>query len=138
MGDLRCQLMNSAETALILSGGGAYGAFGIGVMKVLYAGASSATNYQPLDAGIFSGTSVGAFNATVMVDQPQESGLNRVRSLERIWVDLVADYPGRCGNGIYRLRGNPADYLTASCWTRPATVASRFASDGRVIGGYLL
>jgi predicted acylesterase/phospholipase RssA len=130
--------MNAAKTALILSGGGAYGAFGIGVMKVLYAGASPATNYQPLDAGIFSGTSVGAFNAAIMVDQSHDSGLNRVLTLERVWLELVADHPGKCGNGIYRLRGNPADYLTASCLSRPDVAASRFASDALAIGGYLL
>jgi len=55
------------KSALVLSGGGAYGAFAVGIMKVLFAGRSPATEYQPLDANIFAGTSVGAFNAAVMV-----------------------------------------------------------------------
>jgi len=36
------------QTALVLSGGGAYGAFSVGVMKVLFAGRSPANSYQPL------------------------------------------------------------------------------------------
>ncbi len=71
--------MNPVETALVLSGGGAYGAFAIGIMKALYAGASPATNYQPLKADIFTGTSVGAFNAAVMVGQ-KERRRSRSRS----------------------------------------------------------
>src|SRR6266513_2628255 len=107
MGHFGSGIMNRQpnETALVLSGGGAYGAFAIGVMKVLYAGASPATGYQPFNASIFSGTSVGAFNAVVMVDQPHEGGLNLVLGLERVWLDLVAARPGKCGNGIFRLRG---------------------------------
>jgi predicted acylesterase/phospholipase RssA len=130
--------VNPANTALVLSGGGAYGAFGIGVMKVLYAGASPATNYEPFAAGIFSGTSIGAFNAAAMVDQPHEDGLDRVYGLERVWLELIAERPGKCGNGIFRLRGNPVDYLDMNCLSQPATVASRLVSDGLRIGGYLL
>jgi NTE family protein len=130
--------MNGTKSALVMSGGGAYGAFDIGVMKVLYAGASPATGYSPLHADIFTGTSVGAFNATVMADQPDETGLNRVLSLERIWLNMLADRPGKCGNGIFRLRGNPADYVNPACFTQPAVAASRLTSDSLSIGSYLL
>ncbi len=130
--------MNPVETALVLSGGGAYGAFAIGIMKALYAGASPATNYQPLKADIFTGTSVGAFNAAVMVDQKDEGGLDRVHSLEKVWLDLVAARPGKCGNGIFRVRCSPENYLNPSCLSQPAVTASRLASDGLALGTYLL
>lgn len=130
--------MNGTKSALVLSGGGAYGAFGIGAMKVLYAGASPATGYNPLHADIFTGTSVGAFNAAMMVDQPDETGLDRVLSLERVWLNLLADRPGKCGNGIFRLRGNPGDYVNPACFNQPAAAASRLAGDGLAIGSYLL
>jgi NTE family protein len=52
---------DAGETALVLSGGGAYGAFSVGVIKALFAGRSPSTGYQPLQPGIFTGTSVGAF-----------------------------------------------------------------------------
>src|SRR5258708_21527972 len=99
--------MNPVETALVLSGGGAYGAFAIGIMKALYAGASPATNYQPLKADIFTGTSVGAFNAAVMGHQKDESGLARVPSLEKGLLDLVAARPRKCENRIFRVRCRP-------------------------------
>jgi len=130
--------MNPDGTALVLSGGGAYGAFGVGVMKVLYAGASPATNYRALNANVFTGTSVGGFNAAVMVDQPQESGLDRVKALEKVWVELVAARPGKCGNGIFRVRGDPAQYVNASCLSQGAAVISRFASDTLAVSGYVV
>lgn len=130
--------MNGTRSALVLSGGGAYGAFGIGVMKVLCAGASPATGYNPLHADIFTGTSVGAFNAAVMVDQPDEAGLDRVLNLERVWLNRMADRPEKCGNGIFRLRGNPGDYVNPACLSQPALVTSRLADDSLAIGSYLL
>jgi predicted acylesterase/phospholipase RssA len=81
---------------------------------------------------------VGGFNAVVMVDQSRDTGLNRVRNLERVWLDLVADGPGKCGNGIFRLRGNPAQYFKANCLRQPVAVANWFLSDSLTITGYVL
>src|SRR5262249_25102831 len=55
---LRTERMSvpASKTAVVLSGGGAYGAFAVGVMKVLFAGRSPATRYQVCDADIFTGT----------------------------------------------------------------------------------
>jgi predicted acylesterase/phospholipase RssA len=125
------------QTAIVLSGGGAYGAFAIGVLKVLFAGRSPATGYEPLSADIYTGTSVGAFNAAVMVEQGAQPSLESVLRLENIWLELVADRPGRCGNGIFRIRGNPADLVDAGCLSEPVTMATRFASDSVAIGNYL-
>jgi predicted acylesterase/phospholipase RssA len=128
----------AAETAIVLSGGGAYGAFAVGVMKTLFAGRSPATNYEPLAPNIYTGTSVGAFNAAVMANQGAEDPLQAALRLESIWLEQVAERPGRCGNGIFRLRGNPADFIDAGCLRDPATLATRFANDGLAIGSYLL
>jgi predicted acylesterase/phospholipase RssA len=127
----------AAETAIVLSGGGAYGAFAVGVMKVLFAGRSPATNYDPLAPNIYTGTSVGAFNAAAMATQGAEDPLQAALRLESIWLEQVAERPGRCGNGIFRLRGNPADLIDAGCLRDPTTLATRFANDGLAIGGYL-
>src|SRR5262245_15892110 len=126
------------ETAIVLSGGGAYGAFAVGVMKTLFAGRSPATNYEPLAPNIYTGTSVGAFNAAVMATQGAEDPLQAALRLESIWLEQVADRPGRCGNGIFRLRGNPADLVDANCLRDPASLAGRLANDGMTLGGYLL
>lgn len=128
----------TAETAIVLSGGGAYGAFAVGVMKTLFAGRSPSTGYEPLVPEIYTGTSVGAFNGAVMVSQGAEDPLQASLRLESMWLEQVADRPGRCGNGIFRLRGNPADLLDANCLREPATLSSRFANDGLALGGYLL
>ena len=58
---------NGEKHAIVLSGGGAYGAFEIGVMKVLFSGRSPSTRYTPVQADILTGTSVGAFNAAMIV-----------------------------------------------------------------------
>lgn len=118
-----------ANTALVLSGGGAYGAFAVGIMKVLCAGQSPATNYQPLNPEIFSGTSVGAFNAAVMVSLPVKSSLEAALRLKDIWFDHIAEKPGQCGNGVFRLRADPAEYINPSCLRLPARLAMNFASD---------
>lgn len=128
----------AAEPALVLSGGGAYGAFGVGIMKTLFAGRSPATNYEPLAPNIYTGTSVGAFNAAVMATLGAEDPLQAALRLESIWLEQVAERPGRCGNGIFRLRGNPADLIDTGCLRAPTTLANRLANDGLAIGGYLL
>lgn len=128
----------ASETAVVLSGGGAYGAFAVGVMKTLFAGRSPATAYKPLAADIFTGTSVGSFNAAMMVAQGSEDPLRAAMDLENVWLEAVADRPGRCGNGIFRVRGNPADFTDTSCLRDPVTMAARLAGDSLVIGRYIL
>jgi predicted acylesterase/phospholipase RssA len=107
-------------------------------MKVLFAGRSPATEYQPLQADIFSGTSVGAVNAALMLCNPNESSLESALRLERVWLERVAQRPGTCGNGVFRLRGNPFPYLDASCLRQPALLASYFASDTLAVSGYAI
>ena len=126
------------ETALVLSGGGAYGAFSVGVMKVLFAGRSPATGYQPLEAGIFTGTSVGAFNASVMAEYPNESCLETAFRLEKLWLDQMTLNADGCGNGIFRIRNNPLEYADPACLRNPSQLAGRFAEDMLVAGGYLV
>lgn len=131
-------MSSPSETALVLSGGGAAGAFAIGVMKVLFAGRSPGTSYQPLTANVFSGTSVGSFNAAIMASYPEESSLATVLRLERLWLDRIAQQTGECENGVFRIRGNPLEYLDASCLNNPSKVFSRIATDSAFLSGYLL
>lgn len=128
----------SGEAAMVLSGGGAYGAFAVGVMKVLFAGRSPSTHYQPLNPAIFSGTSVGSFNAAAMAGSPNESNLDSALRLENIWLQQIAERPGRCGNGVFRLRGDPAELLNSSCLRSPDRIAAQLAGDSVVYGSYFL
>lgn len=140
MGSLRGRLMNhpSGQAAMVLSGGGAYGAFAVGVMKVLFAGRSPSTHYHALNPAIFSGTSVGSFNAAVMAGSPDESSLNGALRLEDIWLNQVAEKPGHCGNGIFRLRGDPEEYVDPECLRLPVMTAARLAEDSLCVSSYLL
>jgi len=111
--------MNSGDAgkqAVVLSGGGSYGAYEVGVMKALFTGASPGTNFKPLQADLFVGTSVGAFNAAVMVAHARAGTVAAVEYLEHLWVNVVAEQPGRCGNGVYRVRA-PFEFLDLNCIT---------------------
>src|ERR1043165_6067671 len=94
------------RTALVLSGGGAFGAFAVGVMKVLFAGKSPATNYQPLEAGILTGTSVGAFNAALLASTSQPNTLDATLQLEDIWLNRIADDGNDRNNAVFRVVGD--------------------------------
>jgi predicted acylesterase/phospholipase RssA len=126
------------ETALVLSGGGAYGAFSVGVMKVLFAGRSPATGYKPLEAGIFTGTSVGAFNASVMAGHPNESCLETAFRLEKLWLDQMSGSSGEYGNSVFRLRDNPLDYLGPDGLRNPAQLGGQFIDDLLATSVYLV
>jgi len=117
--------------AVILSGGGANGAFEVGVMKALFNGRCPATSGQPLDAHIFTGTSVGAFNASVMASHPDKTSAESVGSLEDIWLDQVADGPGQGGNGVFRFRGGVSHFLDLGSLLRsPLAPVATLAQDG--------
>lgn len=112
------------RTAFVLSGGGAKGAYGIGVMRAIMTGASPSTQHRAVDPSIFTGSSVGAFNATILASQPGVSCEVALDRLERIWRRRVADRPRTCGNGVFRLRGLPAQDLEPDCFVpTPARVA---------------
>jgi predicted acylesterase/phospholipase RssA len=101
---------------MIEAGGGAGAAYGVGVAKALIYGESPATNYVPIDPEIYTGTSGGAFNAAFMASQPSKPARETIRDLERAWVDGISDNPQRCGNGVYRVRGNILAYFNLRCY----------------------
>jgi NTE family protein len=104
--------------ALVLSGGGANGAYEVGVVRALAEGASPATGFAPLSAHIYCGTSVGAFNATFLA-QDWSSGRQAAGALDEVWRRQVADSLGSCGNGVYRLRGDLLRWVDPACAVHP-------------------
>src|SRR5262245_2245654 len=98
------------RTALVVSVGGADGAYGVVIMKALFEGDSPATGYTQLDPSIFTGTSAGAYNAAFMVSQGDTDNRAVVAVLARIWIDQISGGGRACGNGVYRIRGNPFCY----------------------------
>jgi NTE family protein len=124
MSDPRDQKM-----AVVLSGGGAYGAYEVGVLKALLGGEMKGTGYQPLDPQVFTGTSVGSFNAAVMVSQAGVTGPVAAGCLEQFWLNDVAEGVGGCGNGVFRIRANAFRYLDPKCVSNPFEPAIEFGGD---------
>jgi predicted acylesterase/phospholipase RssA len=106
------------KQAVVLSGGGANGAYEIGVMKALFAGnVPTITGNEPLNPGIFAGTSVGSYNAAFLVSHWDVYGTAAIGGLEQTWLDMVCSSTTKPQNGIFRIRdsprefGNPYSYL---------------------------
>jgi NTE family protein len=128
-------MLNSAgnKSAVVLSGGGAYGAYEIGVIKALFAGKSPSTSGEALDPDVFVGTSVGGFNAAILAmckDGPAAS----IEHLESIWKDQVSDKGDGHGNGVYRIRGNPAAYFDPRLPGSPLEPLQRLIADTTSVG----
>ncbi len=85
-----------AKTALVLPGGGARGAFQVGVLKAL---AELLPKGTPNPFGIISGTSAGAVNSVVLASKARRFK-TAVAELERVWAGF------RCHH-VYR-----TDHLT--------------------------
>jgi predicted acylesterase/phospholipase RssA len=131
--------MNHADhTAIVLSGGGAYGAFAVGALKVLFAGRSPATDFKPVEADILTGTSVGAFNAAMVAGAPEPDCLDAILRLESIWIDRIADRPGGNNNGVFRVVGDPADYIDPNALRSPVVTAMNLVNDSLVLGRYFI
>jgi NTE family protein len=129
-------VLSSATTvatkhAVILSGGGAKGAFEIGILKALLHGrAGMATGGEPIEPVVYTGTSVGAFNAAYLGSQPGQSAARTLEALEAIWRDTIASMGAR-ENGVLRFRGNPLDFLNPSRFLDdPLHPVKRLMEDG--------
>ena len=116
--------------AVILSGGGAYGAYEVGVLKALFTGESPSTNHDYLNPGIFVGTSVGAFAASFLVSRDVEDICASINLLESVWLEQVAENSRSCGNGVYRIRADPSGYFDIDCLAaNPLTPFDYIAQD---------
>ena len=124
--------------AVILSGGGAYAAYEVGVLKALLTGECPSTGYESLNPGVMTGTSAGAINAAILASYPEVDICALARFLEEVWVEGVGEDPERCGGGAFRFRGDPLRYLDLRCLARdPAGSAADLADDGAFFAQYL-
>jgi predicted acylesterase/phospholipase RssA len=89
----------------VLSGGGGFGAFEVGVLKALVSGRSPATLGVAFQPEIFTGTSVGAYNAAVLAFRPDLNIEAAVTHLEDLWLHRIAG--DLADNGVLHIRGNP-------------------------------
>jgi predicted acylesterase/phospholipase RssA len=127
--------MNGAlpATAMVLSGGGAHGAYEVGVMLALFQGDSPATEKRPLEVNQFAGTSIGSYNAAAMVAGADRGFAASAQRLRDIWLDEIARPQGGCENGIFRVRGG--DIANIECLFRPATITNAIRDSGFFLRG---
>ncbi|HXA85849.1 MAG TPA: patatin-like phospholipase family protein [Candidatus Dormibacteraeota bacterium] len=125
---------SSGKSAIILSGGGAYGAYEIGVMRSLFNGMSPATNYQPFDPDIFTGTSAGAFNAGLVLSAGSPDLRIAVEYAADVYLSDIGSSNQTCGNGVLRLRGFPLSFIEEGCYrNNPLRPFAEFAEDMAVL-----
>jgi predicted acylesterase/phospholipase RssA len=123
--------------AVILSGGGGYGAYEVGIMKALLGGEMVGAGYRRIEPGVFTGTSVGSFNAAIMVSQPGVPSGQTAEELERIWLSEVAGTELRCGNGVFRFRGNVLRLLDPACYLNALGPFEQLGNDASFVAGSL-
>ncbi len=125
--------------AITLSGGGAYGAFEVGVLKALMGGHARVTKGEPFDPKIYTGTSAGAFIAAILLSSEAQDPKGRFEHLERIWFEQVCDSPERDGNGVYHIRGDVRRYLEPAWLARnPAGPFQQAVKDARFFASDML
>jgi NTE family protein len=128
--------MGGTSHAVVLSGGGSRGAYEVGVVRALMEGKASSTGGRPLRPGVFTGTSVGAYNATLLAQEADAPGTGAVDRLEEIWRRRIASGGERCGNGVYRLRADPFRVLAPGCARSPFQLLGDLVEDARFFGDY--
>lgn len=111
--------------AVVLSGGGATGAYEIGVLEGLF-------ESDGFDPGIYTGTSVGSFNAAFMASpKAGEAGAATLARLRKVWRDKIAGKSELGRNGVFRIRGDVLPFLRPSVLAGdPAKPVTELAEDG--------
>jgi NTE family protein len=123
-------------SGVVLSGGGANGAYEVGVLQALLHGASPATGFVAIDPAIYTGTSVGAYNAAVMCSRPGVAAAAVADELKSIWLERIADNLGHCGNGVFRVRGAPFQFLDPGCLARPLRSLAEAGRDAAELAAF--
>jgi predicted acylesterase/phospholipase RssA len=122
--------------AVILSGGGANGAYEVGVLKGLFAGNSPATDFQPLLPEVLAGTSIGAYNAALLVGELASRGSAAIDHLEHIWLDVMPQDDDTGHNFVARYRGDLFEYLDPNfVFRRPIEDSRQVVSDLAFLAG---
>ena len=126
----------SPAQGLVLSGGGSYAAYEVGVIKALSTGRAPSTYGRPLDPVVLTGTSAGAFNLAMLLSAP-DCELNEAAAyLERVWREDIAASGSR---GVVRARVNPFELFDPETYARnPADAVVQFMKDAAFFGNDLL
>lgn len=99
------QLSNEDVTALVLSGGGARGAYAVGVLQAMVEILGLTVN-EPSPFQIYSGTSVGSINAAFLASHAERGDLG-IYKLREVWETLGV-------NSHLKVLGNVGDLRSLS------------------------
>jgi len=121
--------------AVVLSGGGADGAYEVGILRALVTGAASMARGEPLAPSIWTGTSIGSLNAAFMVGQSDVPLERAVDRLEQLWLERLARRSALDQSDGYRFRLDPTEALDALLRRRqPLRRLSELAFDSYHVG----
>jgi predicted acylesterase/phospholipase RssA len=121
--------------ALVLSGGAAYAAYEIGVMRALMTGASPATGYTRLTPDVITGTSAGSVNAALFASAPADDALESIDYVENVWRTRIAERAGECMSTVIRLRANLFGLFNPACFAADSSFGATFVSDVAYLWG---
>src|SRR5215472_1745210 len=99
------------NNGIVLSGGGANGAYEVGVLKALHTGKSPGTNYVELHPMVITGTSIGAYNTAVLAAHIGTMGPDALDYLADVWVNLIPRDDSTRHNHVFKFRLDPLEYL---------------------------
>ena len=121
--------MANEQHAVALSGNGAYAAYELGILKALLHGVCPSSAGRPIQPEIYSGVSMGALSATLMVAGGQDSDFDAVQQLEEVWLNQICEsFSGE--NGVFRWRADPFDYSRPTFYLpNPVRPLLNLASD---------
>ena len=120
----------AGSTGVVLSGGGANGAYEVGVLKALAGGQSPSTGHQPLDPAVIAATSIGSFNAAVLLSNLTDSLGSAVGALQKVWLERISLSGRASRNGVFRVRANPLSWIDVGVIRNdPLKPARDLASD---------
>jgi len=119
-GDRSTAARRPRQHAVVFSGNGYNAAYEVGVLKAILHGVSPSTKGEQIQPRIYTGTSVGAYNAAFMASRSEQSDVAAAQELEQTWAAGVGP----------RFRASPFDYLDPRFyWPNPAAPFVDFGKD---------
>lgn len=126
----RSNAASRKKHAIILSGGGAKGAYEIGVMEAIFSGSVRCLEKKDVDPVVFAGTSVGSYNAAYLVSRRGMPAKDALLDLKAIWKRQIGSNYSR-PNGVLRFRANPLEGMEIDrLLAAPLAPFANFIEDG--------
>lgn len=130
MAKTECVKGMQRDVGIVLSGGGAFAAYEVGVVRAILTGETAGTGYKVLDPGIVTGTSAGALNAALLTSRLDSGVVDALDFLDHVWLQELSSKPPLGDNGVFRFRADPMRLLNPMLLRDPLQSFTNLASDG--------